>query len=57
MKRGTRISLFSACVSLAEVSGDLLPGLGHRIERVHGRDVWSYRFLFQQSRDSAEHVG
>jgi hypothetical protein len=31
-------------------------GLGHILERVHGRDVWSYRPLFQQSRDFAEHI-
>src|SRR6266568_9416740 len=39
-----------------QVPGDVLPGLGRILERVHGRDVWSYRLLFQQSRDSAEHV-
>ena len=39
-----------------QVPGDVLPGLGHVRERVHGRDVWSYRPLFQQSRDPAEHV-
>src|SRR5712675_196846 len=39
-----------------QVPGDVLPGLSHVLERVHGRDVWSYRPLFQQSRDSAEHV-
>ncbi len=33
---------------------NVLPGLGRILERVHGRDVWSYRPLFQQSRDSAE---
>src|SRR5882672_6061605 len=37
-----------------QVPGDLLPGLGRILERVYGRDVWSYRSLFQQSRDSAE---
>src|SRR5579862_3364239 len=39
-----------------QVRGDVLPGLGHILERIHGRDVWSYRPLFQQSPDSAEHV-
>jgi len=39
-----------------EVPGDVLPGLGSILERVHGRDVWSYRPLFQQPRDSAEPV-
>src|SRR5258705_8877027 len=39
-----------------QVPGDVLPGLGRILERVHGRDVWSYRPLFQQSPDSAEHV-
>src|SRR5271169_5591101 len=39
-----------------QVPGDVLPGLGHIPERVHGRDVWSYRPLFQESRDSAEYV-
>src|SRR6202140_511332 len=39
-----------------QVLGDVLPGLGRILERVYGRDVWSYRPLFQQSRDSAEHV-
>jgi len=39
-----------------QVPGDVLPGLGRILERVHGRDVWSYRPLFQQSRDSAEHI-
>jgi hypothetical protein len=37
-----------------QVSGDILPGLGRILERVHGRDVWSYRPLFQQSRDFGE---
>src|SRR5947209_11481563 len=35
---------------------DVLPGLGCILECVHGRNVWSYRPLFQQSPDSAEHV-
>jgi hypothetical protein len=39
-----------------QVPGDVLRGLGRILERVHGRDVWSYRPLFQQSRDSAEPV-
>src|SRR6266850_4561680 len=39
-----------------QVPGDVLPRLSRIRERVHGRDVWSYRSLFQQSRDSAEHV-
>src|ERR1700693_5468263 len=39
-----------------QVPGDVLPGLGRLLERVHGRDVWSYRPLLQQSRDFAEHV-
>src|ERR1700732_1389807 len=39
-----------------QVPGDVLPGPGRILERVHGRDVWSYRPLFQQSRDSAEPV-
>src|ERR1700694_4346335 len=39
-----------------QVPGDVLPGLGRILERVHDRDVWSYRPLFQQSRDSAESV-
>ena len=39
-----------------QVAGDVLPGLGRILERVHGRDVRPYRPLFQQSRDSAEHV-
>src|SRR6185295_5653085 len=33
---------------------EVLPGLGRILERVHGRDVRSYRPLFQQPRDSAE---
>src|SRR6516225_1683832 len=37
-----------------QVPGDVLPGLGHIFERVYGRDVWSYRSLFQQSPYSAE---
>jgi hypothetical protein len=36
--------------------GNILPGLGRILERVYGRDVWPYRPLFQQSRDSSEHV-
>jgi len=36
--------------------GDVLPGLGCILECVHGRNVWSYCPLFQQSPDSAEHV-
>ena len=39
-----------------QVPGDVLPGLGRILERVHGRDVWSYRPLFQQLRDFAEHI-
>src|SRR5258707_232792 len=39
-----------------QVPGDVLPGLGRILERVNSRDVWSYRPLFQQSRDSAEPV-
>ena len=35
-----------------QVPGDILPGLRRILERVHRRDVWSYRPLFQQSRDS-----
>src|SRR6202163_3523222 len=38
-----------------QVPGDVLPSLGRILERVHGRDVWPYRPLFQQSRDFAEH--
>src|SRR5258705_11903730 len=39
-----------------QVPGDVLPGLGRILERVHGRDVRSYRSRFQQSCDSAESV-
>src|SRR5258707_12564771 len=39
-----------------QVPGDVLPGLGRIREGVHGRDVWSYRPLFQQSRDPAQPV-
>src|SRR5260370_26184975 len=39
-----------------QVPGDVLPCLGHILERVDVRDVRSYRPLFQQSRDSAEYV-
>jgi len=26
-----------------QVPGDVLPGLGRILERVHGRDFWSYQ--------------
>jgi len=26
-----------------QVPGDVLPGVGHIFERMHGRGVWSYR--------------
>src|SRR5579864_6288743 len=39
-----------------QVPGDVIPCLGRILQRIHGRDVWSYRPLFPQSRDSAEHV-
>src|SRR5260370_14712454 len=39
-----------------QVPGDVLPCLGHILERVDVRDVRSYRPLFQQSRDSADYV-
>src|SRR6201990_2591295 len=37
-----------------QLFGDILPGLGRILERIHGGDVWSYCPLFQQSPDSAE---
>ena len=39
-----------------QLPGDVIPGLGHILERIYGRDVCSYRPLFQQSRDSTEQV-
>src|SRR6266436_2996768 len=39
-----------------QVPGDVLPSLGRILEHVDGCDVWSYRPLFQQSRDSGKHV-
>jgi hypothetical protein len=39
-----------------QVLGDVLPGLGRILERVHGPNVWSYRPLFHESRDSAQTV-
>jgi hypothetical protein len=39
-----------------QVPGDVLPGLGRILERVHARDVWPYRPRFQQSSDFSQHV-
>src|SRR5690242_6633088 len=39
-----------------QLLGDVLPGLGHILYRINGRDVRSYRPFFQQSCDFAEHI-